>query len=203
MRRCVGDRGLEDASSFRRRPILVPAGVPSKGIRLRNRPSGARKRRNWRRNDLNVKIPGRAWRRGVPHPDQRSPETRGDHRRGQGDVALASADGATDVSMDKSLICTDDSSKKTDPYGELKVFAGSSSRELGAGDLQPPRHGAGAVGDDVSSARGTSSSASSRTSAAATSSSSRASTTRSTTTSSSCSSGSTPSSVPARCRSPR
>jgi ribose-phosphate pyrophosphokinase len=46
-------------------------------------------------------------------------------------VALASADGATDVSMDKSLICTDDSSKKTDPYGELKVFAGSSSRKLG------------------------------------------------------------------------
>ena len=33
--------------------------------------------------------------------------------------------------MDKSLICTDESSKKTDPYGELKVFAGSSSRKLG------------------------------------------------------------------------
>jgi ribose-phosphate pyrophosphokinase len=32
--------------------------------------------------------------------------------------------------MDKSLICTDDSSKKTDPYGELKVFAGSSSKGL-------------------------------------------------------------------------
>jgi ribose-phosphate pyrophosphokinase len=34
------------------------------------------------------------------------------------------------VGMDKSLICTDDSSKKTDPYGELKVFAGSSSKGL-------------------------------------------------------------------------
>jgi ribose-phosphate pyrophosphokinase len=34
--------------------------------------------------------------------------------------------------MDKSLICTDDSSKKTDPYGELKVFAGSSSKGLAA-----------------------------------------------------------------------
>ncbi len=33
--------------------------------------------------------------------------------------------------MDKSLICTDDPSKKNDPYGELKVFAGSSSRLLG------------------------------------------------------------------------
>ncbi len=33
--------------------------------------------------------------------------------------------------MDKSLICTDDPSKKSDPYGELKVFAGSSSRRLG------------------------------------------------------------------------
>jgi ribose-phosphate pyrophosphokinase len=32
--------------------------------------------------------------------------------------------------MDKSLICTDDFSKKTDPYGELKVFAGSSSKSL-------------------------------------------------------------------------
>jgi len=33
--------------------------------------------------------------------------------------------------MDKSLICTDESSnKRTDPYGELKVFAGSSSRRL-------------------------------------------------------------------------
>ena len=38
--------------------------------------------------------------------------------------------------MDKSLICTDDSSKQTDPYGELKIFAGSSSRKLGAGDLR-------------------------------------------------------------------
>ena len=67
----------------------------------------------------------------------------------RGDVAAGvPADGATDVSMDKSLICTDDSSKKTDPYGELKVFAGSSSRKLGAGHLQPPGHGAGPVGDD-------------------------------------------------------
>ena len=33
--------------------------------------------------------------------------------------------------MDKSLICNDDSSKKTDPYGELKVFAGSSGQQLG------------------------------------------------------------------------
>jgi ribose-phosphate pyrophosphokinase len=33
--------------------------------------------------------------------------------------------------MDKSLICYDDSSKKTDPYGELKVFAGSSGQALG------------------------------------------------------------------------
>ena len=38
--------------------------------------------------------------------------------------------GAITVGMDKSLICTDDSSKKTDPYGELKVFGGSSSRGL-------------------------------------------------------------------------
>ncbi len=33
--------------------------------------------------------------------------------------------------MDKSLICYDDSSKKTDPYGELKIFAGSSGKQLG------------------------------------------------------------------------
>lgn len=39
--------------------------------------------------------------------------------------------GAATVVMDKSLICNDDSSKKTDPYGELKVFAGSSGRVLG------------------------------------------------------------------------
>src|SRR3984885_13645649 len=32
--------------------------------------------------------------------------------------------------MDKSLICYDDASKKTDPYGELKVFAGSSGKGL-------------------------------------------------------------------------
>ena len=35
------------------------------------------------------------------------------------------------MGMDKSLICNDDSSKKTDPYGELKVFAGRSSPKLG------------------------------------------------------------------------
>jgi ribose-phosphate pyrophosphokinase len=33
--------------------------------------------------------------------------------------------------MDKSLICCDDWSKRTDPYGELKVFAGSASKSLG------------------------------------------------------------------------
>ena len=34
--------------------------------------------------------------------------------------------------MDKSLICLEEqSSKKTDPYGELKVFAGSASKGLG------------------------------------------------------------------------
>ena len=55
--------------------------------------------------------------------------------------------GATTVSMDKSLICTDDSSKKTDPYGELKIFAGSSSQQAGQGHLQPARHRAGPVRD--------------------------------------------------------
>jgi ribose-phosphate pyrophosphokinase len=35
------------------------------------------------------------------------------------------------VGMDKSLICYDDASKKNDPYGELKVFAGSSGKGLG------------------------------------------------------------------------
>ena len=35
------------------------------------------------------------------------------------------------MGMDKSLICYDDASKKTDPYGELKVFAGSSGKGLG------------------------------------------------------------------------
>jgi ribose-phosphate pyrophosphokinase len=34
------------------------------------------------------------------------------------------------MAKDKSLICYDDSSKKTDPFGELKVFAGTSSRAL-------------------------------------------------------------------------
>lgn len=38
---------------------------------------------------------------------------------------------ATTVAMDKSLICCDDASKRTDPYGELKVFAGSASTALG------------------------------------------------------------------------
>jgi len=33
--------------------------------------------------------------------------------------------------MDKSLICYDESSKRTDPYGELKIFAGSASSSLG------------------------------------------------------------------------
>src|SRR5271163_5149489 len=32
--------------------------------------------------------------------------------------------------MDKSLICYDDASKKTDPYGEMKIFAGSSGKTL-------------------------------------------------------------------------
>jgi ribose-phosphate pyrophosphokinase len=35
------------------------------------------------------------------------------------------------VSKDKSLILNDDSSKKTDPYGELKVFCGTSGQTLG------------------------------------------------------------------------
>ncbi len=35
------------------------------------------------------------------------------------------------MGMDKSLICFDESSKRTDPYGELKVFAGSSGQHLG------------------------------------------------------------------------
>jgi ribose-phosphate pyrophosphokinase len=34
------------------------------------------------------------------------------------------------MSADKSLIICEDSSKKTDPYGELKIFAGSSGRTL-------------------------------------------------------------------------
>src|SRR6516165_1958595 len=34
------------------------------------------------------------------------------------------------MGMDRSLICNDDSSKKTDPYGELKVFSGSSGKSL-------------------------------------------------------------------------
>ena len=33
--------------------------------------------------------------------------------------------------MDKSLICYDDASKRTDPYGELKIFAGSAGTKLG------------------------------------------------------------------------
>jgi ribose-phosphate pyrophosphokinase len=33
--------------------------------------------------------------------------------------------------MDKSLICCDEGSKGRDPYGELKVFAGSASKNLG------------------------------------------------------------------------
>ena len=33
--------------------------------------------------------------------------------------------------MDKSLICNDESSKKTDPYGELKVFAAARASKLG------------------------------------------------------------------------
>ena len=33
--------------------------------------------------------------------------------------------------MDKSLICYDDASKRTDPYGELKIFAGSAGSKLG------------------------------------------------------------------------
>ncbi len=35
------------------------------------------------------------------------------------------------MSKDKSLILNDDSSKKTDPYGELKVFCGTSGQTLG------------------------------------------------------------------------
>ncbi len=34
------------------------------------------------------------------------------------------------MGKDKSLILSDDSSKKTDPYGELKVFSGSSGQTL-------------------------------------------------------------------------
>jgi ribose-phosphate pyrophosphokinase len=33
--------------------------------------------------------------------------------------------------MDKSLICCDDASKRTDPYGELKIFAGTAGNSLG------------------------------------------------------------------------
>jgi ribose-phosphate pyrophosphokinase len=33
--------------------------------------------------------------------------------------------------MDKSLICYDESSKRTDPYGEMKIFSGSASTALG------------------------------------------------------------------------
>lgn len=35
------------------------------------------------------------------------------------------------MAMDKSLICYDESSKRTDPYGELKIFTGSASSTLG------------------------------------------------------------------------
>ena len=35
------------------------------------------------------------------------------------------------MAIDKSLICCDDSSKRTDPYGEMKIFAGSASKSLG------------------------------------------------------------------------
>ena len=34
------------------------------------------------------------------------------------------------MGKDKSLILSEESSKKTDPYGELKVFAGSSGQSL-------------------------------------------------------------------------
>jgi ribose-phosphate pyrophosphokinase len=49
----------------------------------------------------------------------------------RGDPTNIGLGGATTVGMDKSLICNDESSKKTDPYGELKVFAGSSGQQLG------------------------------------------------------------------------
>src|SRR5271170_2370800 len=48
-----------------------------------------------------------------------------------GGVSSSRSTGATTVGMDKSLICYDDASKKNDPYGELKVFAGSSGKGLG------------------------------------------------------------------------
>src|ERR1700733_542553 len=48
-----------------------------------------------------------------------------------GGVSSSRSTGATTVGMDKSLILYDDASKKTDPYGELKVFAGSSGKGLG------------------------------------------------------------------------
>ena len=35
------------------------------------------------------------------------------------------------VAIDKSLICCDDASKRTDPYGEMKIFAGRASASLG------------------------------------------------------------------------
>ena len=77
------------------------------------------------------------------------------------------------MAMDKSLICYDDASKRTDPYGELKIFAGSAGRSwarrsavTSASTSRSRRR--------TSSARATSSSACSKTSAAATSSSSRA-----------------------------
>jgi ribose-phosphate pyrophosphokinase len=48
------------------------------------------------------------------------------------------------MGMDRSLICNDESSKKTDPYGELKVFAGSSGKSLARAicdhlDMEPAR----------------------------------------------------------------
>ena len=75
------------------------------------------------------------------------------------------------MGMDKSLICCDDSSKQTDPYGELKIFAGSASAAPGPGDLRAIWASSWHGRRRMSSARGTSSSACSKTSAAATSSS--------------------------------
>src|SRR4051794_16259603 len=44
-------------------------------------------------------------------------------------LARASRGWAARPGMDTSLVCT--SSKQTDPFGELKIFAGSASRALG------------------------------------------------------------------------
>ena len=107
------------------------------------------------------------------------------------------------MGKDKSLICNDDSSKKTDPYGELKVFAGSSGQTLGEAICDHLRMELAQLGDARLQRGQRLRPRAGERAAAATSSSCRGPITRSTTTSSSCSSGSTPSSAPAQPRSRR